>query len=118
MTNHYQRGVTFERQVRQALEADGYECVRSAGSKSKIDLVAIKPGELLFLQCKLNGLCPPAERAKLLDLSRSAGALPIVAYKGVEGRLRPVRYRWLTGPGPKDYRDFTTDQLSETGEER
>src|SRR5690606_18497279 len=56
----YAGGADFEREVRAALVADGYELVvRSAGSKTKVDLVAIKAGQVLIVQCKRNGVCPP-----------------------------------------------------------
>jgi Holliday junction resolvase len=108
--SHYARGTAFERTVRTALRDDGYEVIRSAGSKTKIDLVAIKRGELLFVQCKINGLCPPAERARLRDLAGMAGALPVVAYSHKEGRAAAVvRYRLLTGDGPGHWAGWTPD---------
>jgi Holliday junction resolvase len=113
MTNHYAAGRKFEWDIRDALIDDGYDVIRSAGSKGKVDLVAIKPGELLFIQAKINGLCPPAERTELLRVSGRADALPIVAYKGTEGRRRPVRYRLLTGPGPKQFVDWSPDKVAE-----
>jgi Holliday junction resolvase len=112
VTNHYARGSDFERAIKAALEDDGYFVVRSAGSKGKVDLVAVKPGQLLFVQAKINGLCPPAERAELLRVAARAEALPIVAYKGTEGRRRPIRYRLLTGPGPKEFIDWTPDYIN------
>lgn len=116
MTSHYARGTAFERQVRHALEADGYDVIRSAGSKGKIDLVAIKRGQILFVQCKLNGLCGPAERSELLRVAYLVDALPLVAYKGTEGRQRPIRYRLLTGAGPKEFRDWAPDEVHEETE--
>lgn len=107
----YDAGRRFEWQIRDALIEDGYDVIRSAGSKGKVDLVAIKPGQLLFVQAKINGLCPPAERAELIRVSGRGGALPIVAYKGTEGRQRPIRYRLLTGPGPKEFTDWTPDEI-------
>jgi len=107
----YSEGVEFERKTRALLRDEhGYEIIRSAGSKTKVDLVAIGPVTGVYLiQCKLNGLCPPAERAALLSLSLRAMATPIVAYKAKEGRLRPVRFRELTGPGPKDFIEWTPE---------
>lgn len=113
MTSQYARGTAFERAVRHSLEEDGYEVIRSAGSKGKVDLVAFKKGQILFIQCKLNGLCAPSERAEVLRLSSLVGALPIVAYKGTEGRQRPVRYRLLTGPGPKEFVGWISDKADE-----
>lgn len=115
MTNHYAHGATFERTVRTSLEEDGYSVLRAAGSKgdSKIDLMAIKPGQILFVQAKLNGLCPPAERSRLREVSGWIGALPIVAYKHKEGRAAAtIRYRLLTGDGPKEFVPWTPDQVA------
>lgn len=108
----YNDGRRFEYKVRDALREDGYEVLRSAGSKTKIDLVAMKTGQLVFVQCKLNGLCAPAERARLRELAQMVGALPIVAYSHKEGRpAAEVRYRLLTGDGPKAFTDWFSDVL-------
>lgn len=112
MSTPYQTGKQFEYMVRDALIDDGYETVRSAGSKTKIDLIAMKPGQLLFVQCKINGLCAPAERTKLLSLARMVGALPLVAYRYKPGHAAAVvRYRLLSGGGPKDWTLWVSDEL-------
>jgi len=100
----------------------GYDCLRSSGSRGKVDVVAVGPVEecpvdvdhycdhsmadLLFIQCKItNRLIPPAERQALQDLALRAGALPLTASKAKDertGRVRP-HFRLLTGPGPKDW---------------
>lgn len=102
----YSGGADFEREVRAALVADGYQLViRSAGSKTKVDLVAFKPDQVLFVQCKRNGVCPPAERVELL---RVAGLLPGVGVPVVASRPG-VTYRRLVGPGPKQWAAWSTD---------
>lgn len=112
----YSDGARFERTTRHALEADGYEVIRSAGSKGKVDLVAFKQGQQLFIQCKINGLCAPAERSRIRTLAGMVGALPIVAYSHKEGRAAAtVRYRLLTGDGPKAFTDWTPDQVAWRG---
>lgn len=111
--SQYRRGAEFERATRHALEADGYEVIRSAGSKGKVDLVAFKTGQILFIQNKLNGLCAPAERSRLRELAAMVGALPIVAYSHKEGRAAAtVRYRLLTGDGPKAFEPWTPDEVA------
>ena len=107
----YAGGADFERQTRDVLIEDGYDVVRSAGSKGshKIDLVAFKAGHVLFVQCKRNGTLPPAERVALL---RMAGllpgvALPVLAYK--PSARGGVAFAALTGPGPRDRRAWTPD---------
>lgn len=108
--SHYAQGAAFERKTRKHLEENGYEVIRSAGSKGKVDLVAFKRGELLFVQNKINGLCAPAERSRLRDLAGMVDALPLVAYSHKEGRAAAVvRYRLLTGDGPKHWASWTPD---------
>lgn len=91
--SHYHRGRDLEHRVRKALREQGYEVLRTAGSKSKVDLVAIKPGQMLFVQCKRSGALPPAEWNALFDIAAAAGAMPVLAEQLVRGR----RYWRLTG---------------------
>jgi Holliday junction resolvase len=112
--SQYRRGADFERRVRAALEADGYEVIRSAGSKTPVDLIALKEpwqhrDALVFIQAKrTNGTCPPAERVRLLSLANIARAVPLVAYQPLP--RKPIAYRRLTGPGPKDWQPWTPDE--------
>lgn len=117
--NTNRQGANFELDVMKDLKARGYTCLRSSGSKGAIDVVAVYTGPIahewdswgtnvLFIQCKIsNPLLPPAERLAVTGLAYYGRALPIVAYKAEEGRLRPIRYRELIGPGPKEWRAWT-----------
>ncbi|MEM7821456.1 MAG: restriction endonuclease [Candidatus Aenigmatarchaeota archaeon] len=49
---YYVNGVNFERRIKKDFENKGYFVIRSAGSKSPIDLVAIKEGIPVLIQCK------------------------------------------------------------------
>ena len=111
MTN-YRNGRDFEWAVRDALTADGYACIRSAGSKSPADLVCIKPGEILFVQAKRDGKISPAERTALLALAAMLPgvAAPILAYR--TGRPAHVVYALLLGPGPKDRCPWIPDEVA------
>ena len=101
--NHYRRGADFERAVRAHLQDNGYECIRSAGSKTKVDLIAIKTGELLLIQCKLpKSDLPTSEWNRLRELSRMCGARPILALK-VEGKTRPL-FQELLADAPEGRR--------------
>lgn len=133
--NTAQQGATFERAVVHHLEGCqsrpepcksaqhagwtgyGYDCIRSAASKGKADIVAVEPlylgdpewapwQRLLFIQCKrTNPLISPAERAGILGLALRAGGLAIVAHWAPDettGRMR-IHYRRLTGQGPKEW---------------
>jgi Holliday junction resolvase len=108
---HYRNGRDFEYKVRDELARDGYEMFRSAGSKTKIDLIAVKPGQLLFVQCKrTDPQISPDDRSRMLALAAMVGALPIVASKPIP--RRPIQYRRLTGPGPKDWQPWTPDEVA------
>jgi len=48
----YAKGARFERRVKRALEDRGYFVIRASSSKP-IDLVCIKNGEVLLIECKL-----------------------------------------------------------------
>lgn len=109
MTN-YADGRRFEYKVRDALADDGYYLIRSAGSKGLIDVVAFKPGQMLFVQAKRrDGTIGPGSRAALLDLAAMVDALPIVAHQPIP--RKPIRYRLLTGPGAKQWEPWTSDQV-------
>jgi Holliday junction resolvase len=107
----YSRGRSFEYDVRDQLVSEGYECFRSAGSKTKVDVIAIKAGQILLIQAKRDGRISPAERvsiqatAALIDC-----AVPVLAYKTV-GKSAVLLAR-LTGAGPKDREPFLTDEAA------
>jgi Holliday junction resolvase len=87
--NHYDRGASFERKVSAALADDGYVVCRVAASKGTFDLVALKPGQVLLVQCKLSG--PPALRpgewnALYADAER-CGALAVIASRPKRGQI-------------------------------
>jgi Holliday junction resolvase len=107
----YTNGAAFERRVMTALENDGYQCLRAAGSKGAADLIALKPGQTLLVQVKLtNPQLAPTERITLTHLAKLCGALPIVAWRT---KLRgPIGFRELTGTGPKDHRPWTPDEAA------
>jgi len=109
--NTNRQGANFELQVMHDLEPHGFDCLRSSGSRGKVDVVAVPPldpywgiekrNPVIFIQCKItNPLISPAEREGLIDLARRAGALPVVAHR-VDGK---VHYRELTGTDPKAWR--------------
>lgn len=114
MTN-YAAGTRFEHRVRDHLTANGYQVVRSAGSKTKIDLIALKPGQILLIQCKRNGQLPAAEWNALVTLAASLpGLVPVLAYAGPLGR--GLHLSELTGPKvprarTQPCRPFTVDTL-------
>ena len=112
--NNYRTGRDFEHRTRAVLREAGYDVIRAAGSKTKADLVAIKPGQVLFVQCKRTALPSPAERSELLRLSRCLGLFgsAVIARKGPRGT--PVAFEQLTGPGPKQRQPFALDYATTT----
>jgi Holliday junction resolvase len=110
MTTPYQRGLVFEHATRTHLQTEGYDVIRAAGSHTPADLIAIKQGQLLLVQCKLDGRIGPHARNQLLELAHKIDTgIAIVAWKK-RGTINP-QYRQLTGPGPTDWTDFHTDHI-------
>jgi Holliday junction resolvase len=95
----YRDGRKLEYAAAADLRSNGYTVLRTAGSHGIVDLIAVKPGELLFIQCKLDGYLTPRERAGLVELARWARAVPLSAAWRKEGRAaRTVAYTsqmWL-----------------------
>jgi Holliday junction resolvase len=111
MTTNYQKGTIFEYAIREHLRSEGYDVFRTAGSHGTVDLIAIKPGQLLLVQAKTNGVIGPFARQALTQLANCIdGALPIVAWKK-RGTSRP-QYVQLTGTRTTDKVPFTTDELA------
>ncbi len=73
----YQLGRSFEYRTRDLLIKNGYYVVRSAQSKGLIDLVALKMGKVLIVQCKRGGLLDKGEWDELFSLARRIGAVPV-----------------------------------------
>jgi Holliday junction resolvase len=79
--NNYRRGADFERRVCKYFDKRGYFTVRSAGSHSPIDLVAIKGGEVKLIQCKIDGVLSVAERQQLQELARESQCQVLLIYR-------------------------------------
>lgn len=85
----YRRGRAFEYIVRDKLKAKGFYVMRSPQSKSPVDLVAIRHGKVLMVQCKRHGALGVEEWNGLFDLARSSGATPLLAsFETGRGSLR------------------------------
>lgn len=81
----YSRGYAFEQKVAGDLTQDGYYVVRAGGSHGVADLVALKPGQVLLVQCKTNGIVTAAEWNKLYDVATRVEAVALVAYRPRRG---------------------------------
>ena len=76
----YAKGRRFEWSVKDLLEARGWIVVRAARSKP-VDLVAMKDGRILLIECKYDSSISKDGRRLLLELAERAGAKPILAKK-------------------------------------
>lgn len=82
----YKRGRNFEYRVKKDMEKRGYLVIRSPASKSPVDLYCMRKNELVFIQCKLHGQIGVPEWNAFFNLSKSVGALPILA-ENVSGKI-------------------------------
>ena len=76
----YGKGRRFEWEVRNALESRGWIVVRAARSKP-VDLIAMKGGQALLIECKYGSQITRDRRRLLVELAERAGARPILAEK-------------------------------------
>lgn len=76
----YEAGRRFEYRVINKLRGLGWECLRSAGSHTKVDIVAwsTTKNKVLFIQCKKDGALLPADKSILVSYSTST-VVPILA---------------------------------------
>jgi Holliday junction resolvase len=78
--NRYASGARFERKVADYLRAEfGFFVVRSPKSGSPVDLLAVRKGQVLFVQCKTDGRLDPIEWNEFYDLCIEIGAVPLMA---------------------------------------
>jgi hypothetical protein len=84
----YRRGKRFEDRTGLHLLENGYFVVRAGGSRGPADLVAVKHGQVLLVQCKTSGSLAPAPWNALYDAAAGCGAIPVMAEKDAPGSLR------------------------------
>lgn len=118
MSTNYERGSAFERRVGAHLHARGYEVFRAAGSRGKADVLAIRPGQILLIQCKRNGEIPRGEWNDLYALaeriagSAAVGAVVVPLLALMPGR-RGIAYRQLVEPAehrqPRNWVPWTVE---------
>ena len=110
----YRIGRALEYRCRDALKKLGYFVLRSPASKSPLDLVAVRSGLVLFVQCKRGGSLPPLKWNALFDLAATVQAIPVLAsqpvYRGIDwykligkkdGSKRPQPMVPFIPPGPE-----------------
>lgn len=97
----YARGANFEREIRNDLDGKGYFCVRSAGSHSPVDILALDEGCTLFIQAKTGGAISLADWNALYNLASRYRCIPLVAercdgkikYSEINSTLKPRQRR-------------------------
>jgi Holliday junction resolvase len=82
----YRLGRALEYRCRDYFKKRGYFTLRSPRSAGKVDVVAIRAGEILFIQCKRSGSLGVKEWNGILELSISVGAVPLMAMVNPSGR--------------------------------
>jgi len=81
-TSAYERGRNFEYRVKAHYERQGYIVMRSAKSKGLMDLIAIRPSEILFIECEVGGYLRADKKEKLVSLANSVGAKALFIKRG------------------------------------
>jgi Holliday junction resolvase len=94
---HYRLGRAVEYKVRDFLRKSGYFALRSPKSLGPLDVLAIKRGLVLFVQCKRAMAVSVRQWNALYDLSEYVGAIALVAGQPARRGLSFMRII-----GPKD----------------
>jgi predicted transcriptional regulator len=111
----YETGRRFEQRCRDALRKAGFFVIRSAGSKTPIDLVAIAAGETYLVQCKkAPGLFTAKAMLELMTL-RQCLHTPIILAT-MERPRGPLKWMVVGPGGPPG--DTTLKGLAERANKR
>lgn len=95
--NKYQLGANLERRIMRKLESLGFVVIRSAGSHSFVDVVALKDGQAMLIQAKRGGVLPLDEWNGLVEAAMRAGAHPVMVENPHRGEVR-----WWRLEGPRE----------------
>jgi len=77
----YVKGRRFEYRVRDFFRKKGFVVIRAAQSKP-IDLVCLRCGEAIFVECKTEkSALGRRRRQELLSLAEAAGAVPLLSVR-------------------------------------
>jgi Holliday junction resolvase len=95
LSQRYTYGRALEYQVRDELRSVGYFVVRASSSQGPADLVALRRGEILLVQCKRDGYIRVKEWNELFSTAQNIGAIPLMVEKNESGIGN--RYSLLTG---------------------
>jgi len=120
----YRAGEDLARAAKIYLESNGYYVVKAGGSRGIADLVALKSGENLMVQCKLSdGAMSPADRDRLVGeatlrapVCLCCRLVPLVCHWHKEGTAaRRLAFWELTGSHIGQRRPWTPDHGLELG---
>lgn len=95
MVSNYARGRRFEYRVKSELEGRGWVVIRAARSRP-FDLVALKGGRVVLIECKRRGYAAAEQRRVQMELAERAGAEYVVV---TPENLRQVLDRLEGGGG-------------------
>lgn len=74
----YSKGAKFENDVIKYFRSFGYFCIRSAGSKTIVDVIAISKDFTYFIQCKYGKTgMNKKDKKKLVEIANRYNANPI-----------------------------------------
>ena len=77
----YVKGRRFEYRVRDFLKRKGFVVIRAAQSKP-IDLVCLRRGQAVFVECKTEkSVLGTRRRREILSLAEAAGAVPLLSVR-------------------------------------
>jgi len=107
----YEDGRRVEWAVVHDLQENGYETTRAASSKGFSDVVAIKAGQVLIVNCKRTSMPGPAERKHTLRVANllPGVGVPLVALHPKGGLLT---YRRLVGIKADGWIPWTPDEVA------
>jgi Holliday junction resolvase len=108
---HYRQGATFERKIMVLLADHGYVVFRSAGSHGVADVIAFKPGEVLFVQCKTSGTISIREWNLLYAAANGIGAVPLMALRPGRGRVEFRRLMGVRSPRVQNFEAWHPDVI-------
>ena len=114
--SRYARARDFEYAVRDDMLKRNYLVVRSAGSKTPVDIYAFDVRSKVFIQCKTDGRLDTKEWNRFYRHCKSVDALPILAQRNSRGR--GIIYKLLTGLREPYGRKQYVDWIPERGERR
>ena len=101
--NASRKGQEFERLTVADLETDWPYVTRASNSKGIADVVAIRPGEVLFVECKTNGILGVEQWNLLYHGAIAAGGTPLCAMPVDRRKNRGAdRIRYMRLLAPKD----------------